>query len=485
MFLFLNWKMYVHFGPPFFLSNKQNSSSVIHCSFVMPLKWYTFFFVFPVSRIQRAWRAYRDRKGRHTPRAPAAVTRARQCEADATPVDDGTEAVRRVTKLEHIHATEDEADRECENSETESAAGTQTMTLSTPEENQDRYAGVDSQSRTEGRSRSQQFLAVRVPVLRNLQDSECESVLSDYSELGGPLRELEKDIEVVDREELKNYDCPLPDSLLYAHVISDASLERQPGESDEEYSRRIRKLNFLSLAQEFAELKRINVDACPIDFHLSQGFYAKSTSSASSDKGSTSVSEAEPVLEAREWCPMERRGAAGLGRAGRGEGAVLMRDHSARRGLRGRREQEGSAKRNSHHGTPTREAHSPPGLDRRFSQPVEGDFEVFTMDSSVPAMNWELLEQQLQLAAEEERNRLEVSDSVSFLVTRQVLSCVFCVMSCRPLKAQKTSCVMSFVSCHVSYCVLMFAMCCVCLIFASLCLLVTTCCGKLLMWIRK
>ena len=72
------------------------------------------------------------------------------------------------------------------------------------------------------------------------------------------------------------------------------------------------------------------------------------------------------------------------------------------------------------------------------------------MDSSVPAMNWELLEQQLQLAAEEERNRLEVSDSVFSLVTRQVLSCDFCVMSCGPLKAQKTSCVMSCLAmCHL------------------------------------
>ena len=41
------------------------------------------------------------------------------------------------------------------------------------------------------------------------QDSECESIISDCSELGGPLKELEKEVELIGREELQHYSNPL------------------------------------------------------------------------------------------------------------------------------------------------------------------------------------------------------------------------------------------------------------------------------------
>ena len=97
------------------------------------------------------------------------------------------------------------------------------------------------------------------------------------------------------------------------------------------------------------------------------------------------------------------------------------------------------------------------------------------MDSSVPAMNWELLEQQLQLAAEEERNRQEVGNSLCSLLSCRV---VCRIVSCR---------VELHVRCRISCRVLPWpcTTASVCLISASLRLLATTCSGKFMMWIRK
>ncbi|KAL8574365.1 hypothetical protein ACOMHN_053578 [Nucella lapillus] len=402
--------------------------------------------------IQRAWRAYRDRQQASSadnaallpPPTTTTTTTTTLGSSDIsttphphhpnktlTSEEDDIVVIDRVINLDDIHIVDDNDvdDDDGEDSETESAAGVQTMTLSTPEENQNSAAAAavallegQGQGRAEIRSRTPQYLLapVRAPGLKGLctkglQDSECESVSSDYSELGGSLRELEKDIEVVDKEELQNYDSPLPDSILHSPLVSDNAYQRQVGEPEEDYNRRVRKLNLLSLAQEFAQLKRLNADACPIDFHLSQSGHSISGSLASLDKRDDSLSEADQSLD------MTDSGTEQLdrGRPPRGAcpnpAAVVIRDISARRSLRNRR--EGSVKRNSHGGTPTKELRSSPGgggvgEQRPLSQPVEvvgGDFEVFTMDSSMPTMNWELLERQLQLAAEEERNRQELS----------------------------------------------------------------------------
>ncbi|XP_070173018.1 serine-rich adhesin for platelets-like [Littorina saxatilis] len=472
-----------------------------------------------VITIQRAWRAYRDRKSQctntptHTPTPQHASNvphhkHPRHLRPRQPPLDDEAtieHTIDRIINLDDIHITDDDDDSG-EDSDTESAAGTRTMTLSTPEENQDRYGvegrgqrneGQSQRVEGQGRERSRSSSQLRVPplppaVTRNLADSECESVVSDYSELGGPLKDLESDLELVDREELRNYTSPfLPDSLVQSYPSSNSSAffspsrsspshpsssslltrsvcdatsyQRRTGECEGEYQRRIRKLNFLSLAQEFAELKRVNADANPLDFHLSQSGLAKPNTS--SDKRG-SLSEADQCLELDSTDgTMEKDSSSERGRTAKPASAkaesqasasangesqasaspakgdnsaatsakgdksaatsvakgdksatVVMRDHSARRGIlrtQRREGREGSTKRNSHHGgthTPTtlaQEARSSPGLERRFSQPVEGDFEVFTMDSSVPAMNWDLFEEQLQLAAEEERKMLE------------------------------------------------------------------------------
>ncbi|XP_076454372.1 uncharacterized protein LOC143289262 isoform X2 [Babylonia areolata] len=493
-----------------------------------------------VITIQRAWRAHRDRK-QQTPHPPSTTPRPPSTHSVTTTThphhhhhnyrhhhhhktappgdenDDDILVIDRVINLDDIHIVDDDDvdDDDGEDSETESAV--QTMTLSTPEENQNSAAaaaalveatveaeaeeecgGGEIGSRLSSFSSSfccssqlphqQQHVrpvsAVSAPfppvLLKSLQDSECESLASDYSELGaGPLRELEKDLELVDREQLKNYTPDFqapgtaatttdPHLLLLLHSTTSLtssldgdltaadSLQRQPGESDDDYNRRLRKLNYLSLAQEFAQLKRVNADACPIDFHLSQsGYSSRSASSLSLDK----VSDAAVLSEQQQGVlgdpssamdnnhhhhqipdrgrPPPRGGSGGGGGvaapplpSSAAAAAVMMRDISARRSLRSRG-REGSAKRNSHHGgTPSRDLAagagggglqgsggqgSGSGPERPLSQPVAvmegsgggGDFEVFTMDSSLPTMNWELLERQLQLAAEDERNRLE------------------------------------------------------------------------------
>lgn len=316
------------------------------------------------------------------------------------------------------------SDDECENSETESAVGGPTMTLSTPEENQDVYAGIDSQTGVP--DLKGQVPKVLPVALKTLQDVDCESLHSDYSELGGPLKELESEVDYVGREDLKNKDFSQLGASSLSGVQNDPSYahERLAGETDDDYCKRQRKLNFLSLAQEFAELKKINADACPIDFHLSQGYANLSTltSTYNSMDKRNSLSEADQSVDSADLADTMNSNTQGSDKGGvnsnflrkkdtqfcAGGNSVVMRDNSPRRALS--KSRDGTPKRNSLQGTPKREARSCSATrDRPVSQPVDGDFEIFTMESSMPAMNWELLEQQLQRAAEDERNRREVS----------------------------------------------------------------------------
>ena len=108
--------------------------------------------------------------------------------------------------------------------------------------------------------------------------------------MGGPLRDLERDVTALDRDG----DCTTTSRYLDdlyrsfdgsrgggeeffftggARVLGlnaeaeeeEDSLEKKENETEEEFGRRVRKVNLLSLAQEFAELKKLDAQACPID----------------------------------------------------------------------------------------------------------------------------------------------------------------------------------------------------------------------------
>ncbi|PVD18480.1 hypothetical protein C0Q70_21029 [Pomacea canaliculata] len=139
----------------------------------------------------------------------------RHVTGDPTPGDSQALAVgkvRRNRQASNDDDGDDDDDDDCENSETESVSGGQTMTLSTPEENQPVDVGAEDkpqgptpeQASLTSSSSSAVLPGVKLPAgVKSVQDSECESVLSDYSELGGPLKELEKELELIDREELR------------------------------------------------------------------------------------------------------------------------------------------------------------------------------------------------------------------------------------------------------------------------------------------
>jgi len=95
-------------------------------------------------------------------------------------------------------------------------------------------------------------------------DSDGESVVSDYSEMADPVREHLASIRRLQEAELR-FGSVLGSSAYSIHPW--LALERRPDEDDVEFLQRQRKVNFLSLAQEFAAVKKVNPDALPFDLH--------------------------------------------------------------------------------------------------------------------------------------------------------------------------------------------------------------------------
>lgn len=93
-------------------------------------------------------------------------------------------------------------------------------------------------------------------------DSETESVVSDYSEMADPVKEHLANVHIVR--------CPDLDPTSLTQFVIREKVLRGMGEGEEEFVRRIRKTNCLSLAQEFAELKRQNENALPFNLHESR-----------------------------------------------------------------------------------------------------------------------------------------------------------------------------------------------------------------------
>jgi len=90
-------------------------------------------------------------------------------------------------------------------------------------------------------------------------DSDRESVVSDYSEMADPVREHLASIHLLQEAELR-----------FGSVLGIRpwlTLLQRPDEDEVDFLKRQRKVNFLSLAQEFAAVKKLNPDALPFDVH--------------------------------------------------------------------------------------------------------------------------------------------------------------------------------------------------------------------------
>lgn len=86
-------------------------------------------------------------------------------------------------------------------------------------------------------------------------ESETESIMSDYSEMADPVKEHLANVQI------------MADPLSSASFIVRPRLIRGAEESEAAFLQRIRKMNFLSLAQEFADLKKQNASILPFNLH--------------------------------------------------------------------------------------------------------------------------------------------------------------------------------------------------------------------------
>lgn len=100
--------------------------------------------------------------------------------------------------------------------------------------------------------------------------------MSDYSEMADPLKEHLANVQILQSREME--------STLYTNPFGvSQKVPRTSEETDEQYSKRLKKINYLSLAQEFAELKKIDADALPFNLHK---------------EGQVALQDASPMSEA-------------------------------------------------------------------------------------------------------------------------------------------------------------------------------------------
>lgn len=287
-------------------------------------------------------------------------------------------------------------------------------------------------------------------------DVECESVVSDYSEVGGPLKDLEREVHYLDRDALTGCDLSVLD-LTAGHW----QVERREDETEEEFQRRLRKVNLLSLAQEFAELKKIDAQACPINFHRhNAGKALRRQSAGSSPYHSRGQSLERPrrIVPSKphrdslgeihasdsSYCDGAQLSMTSVG--GKSAGLASKHNHfmdelpvnEARRRSSNsdlpanmRPDRQGGSGSVNRVGYQRSRESSASGRaikvqtttsQQEGSVEEDGDFDVYNIETTVPNLDWDALEKQLELAASDEQARLEVSCFTSTMGSSIIVS---------------------------------------------------------------
>ncbi|KAK3095032.1 hypothetical protein FSP39_009375 [Pinctada imbricata] len=215
--------------------------------------------------------------------------------------------------------------------------------------------------------------------LKQDSDADCVSIASDYSEVSVPLRELaESEVEIVQKADLA-------DKSFVPSSTANSAIQRNPEETDEEFSKRVRKINLLSIAQEFADLKKVNAKALPFGLHKSYIEGESSSSGESSRQSSEMNTPSDP--------------------------SITFNDNDITRGCKNQRGDLNSnisennslkSKKNSNSKKNDNDKSTVDGSEN------DGDFDVYNIETAVPNMDWEALERQLQLATQEEQTRQKV-----------------------------------------------------------------------------
>ena len=258
-------------------------------------------------------------------------------------------------------------------------------------------------------------------------EPEPESCVSDYSEMADPIKEHLANVEIVQKEALDNELKSARDSEKTKEFVVRGKIQREPDETDEEYNKRLKKINFLSLAQEFAELKKIDADALPFDLHksttelqaqaqspMSEDMSTSESSEASSGRLSTLATPSEDPFTRGEFPeeviphipPPPPARPNSVRRSSDSNDNVLLDSVVARMAATTIDELPAAPKGGN-------EINS--GLKNKMDMSVEGDFDVYNIETTLPQMDWALLEQQLKKAAEEEEKQKKVRQHFDWL----------------------------------------------------------------------
>lgn len=223
-------------------------------------------------------------------------------------------------------------------------------------------------------------------------DTDTDSVSSDYSiEISAPLRDF-SDVHIYDKNELTE---PSANSL-----STSGKLERKVRETEEDYNRRVRKTNLLSIAQEFAELKKVNADALPFDLHKSQNSIEETSSSeCSSLTNSRNPSEINTPSEVRNN-PFQDLSTV------KDSESKDLNSNSIKEMLMNERKNKSSPKNSPKRTVANGKLKHSDDFD---VEEGEDNFDVYNIESALPNMDWDTLEQQLQQAAEFEKRKKEVT----------------------------------------------------------------------------
>ena len=245
-------------------------------------------------------------------------------------------------------------------------------------------------------------------------ESEPESIVSDYSEMADPIKEHLANVQIIQKEDLDM------GNTFSEQCIAQSKMFRGSDEDEEEYSRRVRKTNFLSLAQEFAALKKVNADALPFDLH--KDVYQDVSPMSDTDSGSEIDSvEKMTSLDIKDNSDAPLSGKCSSAQNNESETGAAMCE-SIPDIVPGSIGQVGklpdaSFVTSSVDGTSGKENSNPrsiaglgssPKIDqsspKRMEESLE-EFDVYTIETALPQMDWHHLEEQLQRAAEEEQQK--------------------------------------------------------------------------------
>ena len=203
-----------------------------------------------------------------------------------------------------------------------------------------------------------------------------------------------------------------------AQQLLQQSLEQLPDESDLDYTKRLRKINYLSLAQEFAELKKIDADALPFDLHKDTRFFGEGSQSGDTSEADSAATT--PMDAFKDFTPLPAVPSTGL--VARFEMAANITPNAPRyaaprdgevMGPRGNHvPPEGDIEKGVADSQIPESVRKKPGSQGSHPGEDQGDFDVYNMETTLPQMDWAKLEQQLTLAAEEEKSKRKVSLNV-------------------------------------------------------------------------